>query len=139
MKLTALPSSEGISLPVLSLTSAMTTLAPCATNMRTVAAPNPEAPPLTTALLPWMFIDVYSSFGLFQPRINASDTNSCYLSQSSFVCIRVHSRRNSLLYSLNDRGVGHAAAFAHGLQAVARAGAFELMDQGRHEPRTARS
>ena len=36
--------------------------------------------------------------------------------------------------ALDDRGVGHAAALAHGLQAVAAAGALELVEQRGHEP-----
>src|ERR1700716_3854163 len=41
--------------------------------------------------------------------------------------------------ALDDGGVGHAAAFAHGLQAPAAAGALELVEQGGHElgPRAA--
>ena len=37
--------------------------------------------------------------------------------------------------SFDDRGVGHAAALAHRLQAVAAAGALELVQQRRHQPR----
>src|SRR5579859_6734813 len=39
-----------------SLTSAITTLAPFAASMRTVAAPRPDAPPVISALEPLIFI-----------------------------------------------------------------------------------
>src|ERR1700674_3534286 len=39
------------------------------------------------------------------------------------------------LHPFDDRCVGHAAAFAHGLQAEATAAALELVDQSGHEPR----
>jgi hypothetical protein len=35
--------------------------------------------------------------------------------------------------ALDDGGVGHAAALAHRLEAVAAAGALELVEQGGHE------
>src|SRR3954447_19136107 len=35
--------------------------------------------------------------------------------------------------AFDDGGVGHAAAFAHRLEAVATAGALELVEQGGHE------
>src|SRR5947209_7149660 len=46
---------------------------------------------------------------------------------------------NLSLYSLNDGGIGHAAAFAHGLQAIAAATALQFVDKGGHQPRTARA
>jgi len=46
------PSSVASSLPCLSLKSAMTTLPPASTSMRAVAAPNPDAPPVTMNVLP---------------------------------------------------------------------------------------
>src|SRR4051794_39609790 len=39
----------------------------------------------------------------------------------------------TVLQALDDRGVGHAAALAHRLQAVTAAGALELVEQRRHE------
>jgi hypothetical protein len=40
---------------------------------------------------------------------------------------------HGLLQPLDDGGVGHAAALAHGLEAVAAAGALELVEQRGHE------
>src|SRR4029079_10907169 len=37
------------------------------------------------------------------------------------------------LQALDDGGVGHAAAFAHRLEAVPAAGALELVEQRRHQ------
>ena len=42
-------------------------------------------------------------------------------------------RARGELQALDDGGVGHAAALAHRLQAVAAAGALELVEQRRHE------
>src|SRR5438270_2267684 len=42
-------------------------------------------------------------------------------------------RWSSTAETLDDGGVGHAAAFAHGLEAVAAAGALELVEQRGHE------
>ena len=41
--------------------------------------------------------------------------------------------------AFDDGGVGHAAALAHGLEAVATAGGLELVEQRRHQPHTGRA
>jgi hypothetical protein len=41
--------------------------------------------------------------------------------------------------SFNDRGVGHAAAFAHGLQSLMDAGTFQFVEQCGHQPRASRA
>src|SRR4029077_17810375 len=55
------PSSAARSLPCLSLKSAMTTLPPASTSMRAVAAPNPDAPPVTMNVLPSIRISPFLS------------------------------------------------------------------------------
>src|SRR5947199_1516119 len=42
-------------------------------------------------------------------------------------------RAGHLPQALDDGGVGHPAALAHGLQAEAPAAALELVEEGRHE------
>src|SRR5207237_393583 len=42
-------------------------------------------------------------------------------------------RAGHLSQAFDDGGVGHPAAFAHGLQAPAATGALELVEESRHE------
>src|SRR5437867_2978398 len=46
---------------------------------------------------------------------------------------RGYRQKGELAEPLDDRRVGHAPALAHRLQAVAAAGALELVEQGGHE------
>lgn len=50
--ITELPSSSAIAFPFDLGKSAITTLAPCFTNLRTAPSPRPEAPPVTRATTP---------------------------------------------------------------------------------------
>ena len=47
------PSSAASARPSSASTSVMATLAPSASSRRTIAAPMPRAPPVTSAVLPW--------------------------------------------------------------------------------------
>ena len=51
------PSSSAMRVPGSVCTSAMTTFAPCAVNIRTVPAPSPDAPPVTMNALPSIFME----------------------------------------------------------------------------------
>src|SRR5262245_27710484 len=84
--------------------SAMTTLEPCEISFSAVARARPEAPPVTSATM----------------------LESIFIRPSS-VCRLCGSE------PLDDGCVGHAAGFAHGLQAIARAGPFHRVQHGRHE------
>src|ERR1700722_17168016 len=85
-------------------TSPMTTDAPAPMSLRTVASPSPPAPPVTRTELP-----LTSTMGK-------------------------SSGQSSRLEQFEDRRVGLAAAFAHGLQAVADAVVAHVVHQRGHQP-----